>query len=140
MRLCINPGCQNPENPDTRMYCQDCQSDLLIEGQYVVLRFIREGGFGRIYEVKHQDCKKILKILVDPDNTKVTKVFDIEREILGDPDITGVPKLFDSFKYLPKNSGQSIPCIIMQKISGQNLEEWLEGRNNRPINLRLALN
>lgn len=140
MRLCINPGCQNSGNPDNLMSCQECQSDLLIDGQYVVRKLIDEGGFGRIYEVEDQESERILKILARPDDTKAKDLFLLEKTILEDRNITGVPKLFDYFEYTAKDSDQNIPCIVMQKIEGLNLEKWLHERNDKPINPNRALN
>lgn len=140
MRLCINPSCKKPENSDDCMSCQDCQSDLLLDGQYIVLKFISKGGYAKIYEVKDSGNKKILKVLTRVSDNTARHLFKLEKDILKDPDITGVPKLFDYFEYQAHNSNQSIPCIIMQRINGLNLEDWLQKRGNKPINPKRAVN
>ncbi|EDX73493.1 hypothetical protein MC7420_3667 [Coleofasciculus chthonoplastes PCC 7420] len=42
MSLCINPKCQNSDNPDNLLYCQSCQSELLLEGRYRVISLLVE--------------------------------------------------------------------------------------------------
>lgn len=52
MSLCINPNCQNSDNPDNLPRCQSCDSELLLEGRYRVTHLLSDkGGFGKTFEV-----------------------------------------------------------------------------------------
>ncbi|MEH2255798.1 4-Cys prefix domain-containing protein [Nostoc sp.] len=48
MSLCINPNCQNTDNPDNLLRCQSCGSELLLEGCYRETRPIGQGGFAKV--------------------------------------------------------------------------------------------
>ncbi|MDF5740222.1 MULTISPECIES: 4-Cys prefix domain-containing protein [unclassified Nostoc] len=65
MSLCINPNCQNTDNPDNLLRCQSCGSELLLEGRYRVTRLVSDkGGYGDIYEVRDRSSiPKVLKVL-----------------------------------------------------------------------------
>ncbi|MEH2297540.1 MAG: 4-Cys prefix domain-containing protein [Nostoc sp.] len=65
MSLCINPNCQNPDNPDNLLRCQSCGSELLLEGRYRVTRLLSDqGGYGDIYEIRDRSgIAKVLKVL-----------------------------------------------------------------------------
>lgn len=63
MSLCINPKCQNPDNHNL-LYCQSCQSELLLEGRYRVISLLGEGGFAKTYEVSDRTTiPKVIKVL-----------------------------------------------------------------------------
>jgi hypothetical protein len=63
MSLCINSQCANPQNSDNILFCQACGSELLLKGQYRVIRQLGEGGFGKIFEVNQNNLLKFLKLL-----------------------------------------------------------------------------
>jgi serine/threonine protein kinase len=44
---CFNPGCLKPENSDNAVYCQSCESFLLLHQRYQGLQLLGKGGFGR---------------------------------------------------------------------------------------------
>lgn len=60
MSLCINPNCQNPQNPHNLLFCQYCGSELLLKGEYRVMRQLGEGGFGKTFDVSHNNILKVL--------------------------------------------------------------------------------
>lgn len=64
MSLCINPHCQNPNNPDIVLRCQNCDSELLLERCYRVARLLGEGGFAKTYEVSNRGILQVLKVLI----------------------------------------------------------------------------
>lgn len=53
--LCINEKCSSRENLGERIYCQSCDSNLLLDGNYRVLKQLGEGGYGKAYEVLDSD-------------------------------------------------------------------------------------
>jgi serine/threonine protein kinase len=141
MSLCINPHCQNPDNPDNVnvMYCQSCGSYLLLEGRYRVMRLLGEGGFAKTYEVSDRtSIPKVLKVLTK-NQSKAVEQFQREAEVLIRLNHPGIPQGEESFIFFPQNSQELVHCLVMEKIEGENLLEWLKNRNNRPISERQAV-
>ncbi|MEQ9233272.1 protein kinase domain-containing protein [Coleofasciculus sp. E2-BRE-01] len=139
MSLCINPKCQNPDNPDHRLYCQSCQSELLLEGRYRVISLLGEGGFAKTYEVSDRTTiPKVIKVLSKNEPKRVEQ-FQREAQVLTRLHHPGVPKAEESFTFYPKDSQEPVYCLVMEKIEGENLEKWLENRGNRSISEKLAV-
>jgi serine/threonine protein kinase len=141
MSLCINPQCQNPDNPDNVnvMYCQSCGSYLLLEGRYRVMRLLGEGGFAKTYEVSDRtSIPKVLKVLTK-NQSKAVEQFQREAEVLTRLNHPGIPQGEESFIFFPQNSQELVHCLVMEKIEGENLLEWLKNRDNRPISERQAV-
>jgi len=139
MSLCINPKCQNPDNPDNPLYCQSCQSELLLEGRYRVISLLGEGGFAKTYEVSDRTTiPKVIKVL-SKNEPKPVEQFQREAQVLTRLHHPGVPQAEESFTFYPNNSQEPVYCLVMEKIEGENLEKWLENRDNRPISEKLAV-
>ncbi|MEP0855964.1 serine/threonine-protein kinase [Trichocoleus sp. DQ-U1] len=140
MSLCINPHCQNPQNPDSLMRCQSCDSYLLLEGQYRVTNLLSDkGGFGDTYEVSDPSgTPKLLKVL-KKNQPKAVEQFQREAQVLSRLNHPGIPQGEQYFTFYPHNTQQPVHCLVMEKIEGENLQEWLEKRSNRPINENLAI-
>lgn len=138
MSLCINPNCQNTDNPDNLLRCQSCGSELLLEGCYRVTRPIGQGGFAKTFEVSDRGKLKILKVLT-LNQTKVVSLFQQEAEVLKRLNHPGIPNAEEYFKFFPQNSQEPVHCLVMDKIEGENLHEWLEKRGNRPISQKQAI-
>ncbi|PSB28542.1 septum site-determining protein, partial [filamentous cyanobacterium Phorm 46] len=56
MSYCLNPTCQNPQNPGDAELCQSCGSKLLLTNEqspsasrYRTIKPIAQGGFGRTF-------------------------------------------------------------------------------------------
>ncbi len=142
MIYCINPKCEQQENPSHLNYCQACGSQLLLKGRYRVLHHLKTGGFGQTYEVDDNGTKKVLKVLRQEQFThpeqieKVVALFKQESEVLSQLNHPGIPKVEpDSyFSYLPQNRQQPpVHCLVMEKIDGLNLDEWFNQRDYQPI-------
>lgn len=143
MSLCINPKCPQSDNPanNNQRFCQSCGSELLIGGRYRVKKILSDkSGFGKIYEVEEAGIPKILKVLKDElnDNPKAVELFQQEAVVLGQLNHPGIPKEEGYFTFSTKN-GSLLHCLVMEKIDGINLQEWLQQRGNRPINQDQAL-
>ncbi|GEM_PF-7101053 len=134
MSYCINPNCKNPQNSDNQLFCSSCGSELLIQGTYHVVKLLGSGGFGNTYEINGGGETKVLKVLTHGAE-KALELFKREAEILGKIDHQGVPKVDENgyFLYSPKNATEPLHCLIMQKIEGMNLRQYLEQKNNQPI-------
>ncbi len=143
MQLCINPSCPKPDDPknDNNRFCQSCGSEVLLQGRYQVMRLLSDkSGFGKIYEAYERGTPKILKVLKENLNSddKAVELFEQEAAVLGQLNHPGIPKVDGYFPNQTRN-GLSLHCIVMEKIEGLNLEEWLQQQGNRPISQEQAI-
>ncbi|WP_051470079.1 serine/threonine protein kinase [Fischerella sp. PCC 9605] len=165
MSYCINPKCRNRHNPNNFYKCQACGNDLLIQGQYRLVKPLRDLDLSPYFDVFEAAIQtqpvfpalahvaalfrkptakvtssepKVLKVLKKNDHEKYTKLFKQEAEILTNLRHPGIPKaeLDDSFPWRLKD-GQQLQCLVMEKIEGDNLEDWV--RQNGKISEQLAL-
>jgi eukaryotic-like serine/threonine-protein kinase len=140
MSYCINPNCRQPQNSKQSLFCQACGSELLLEGCYRVLRPLGGGGFATTYEVDDSGTQKVLKVLFNTD-PKAVELFQQEAEVLKQLNHPGIPKVESDgyFVYFPRNIKQPLHCLVMEKIEGMNLEQYMTQRNHQPIGERAAL-
>lgn len=135
MSLCINPRCKQPNNSDTTIFCQGCGSELLLDGRYRVVRELGQGGFGITYEIIDFNSHSwVLKVLMD-NHPKYIELFQQEAQVLSILNHPGIPKidLDGYFLYFPTGTEESLHCLVMEKIEGLNLSDYIEQRGNRPI-------
>lgn len=141
MSLCINPECPKPNNSDTTIFCQGCGSELLLDERYRVIREIDHGGFGTTYEIIDVDsCLWVLKVLTD-NHPKYVELFQQEAQILSVLNHPGIPKIdVDGyFLYFPSQQKEPLHCLVMEKIEGLNLQEYIHQRGDRPIKPKTVL-
>ncbi|MEH2039028.1 serine/threonine protein kinase [Nostoc sp.] len=138
MTLCINPHCSRPQNSENILFCQACGSELLLEGRYRVTRQLGAGGFAKTFEVNHANTLKVLKVLM-LDDAKAVSLFQQEAQVLSHLNHPGIPKGDGYFTFSPKNSQAPLHCLVMEKIEGLDLYQYMEQRGNRPIDEKLAL-
>jgi serine/threonine protein kinase len=139
MSLCINPSCLSHENSDTQLFCESCGSELLLDGRYRVMCLLGKGGFGKTYEVSdHQGCPKVLKVLTNND-AKYVELFQREAQVLFRLRHHGIPQVESNsyFVFIPRNRPEPLHCLVMEKIEGLNLQQYLQQRGN-PIDQKLA--
>jgi len=143
---CINPHCKqadhpNNNDPNTR-FCQICGSELLLNGQFRVSRLLSQNtGFGYIYEAFKGFSASILKVLKPEWNNqpKAIDLFKREYEVLAElrnQGVTGIPKVESFFEYQTRE-GLILYCLVMEKVEGIDLEQWVN--NNGKINQNQAL-
>ncbi len=143
MSFCINPVCPKPNHPDNdeNRFCQSCGSQLELLKRYRVLRLLSDKtGFGKVYDAYEQDTPKILKVLKEDlsSDAKAVELFQQEAAVLGHLNHPGIPKVDGYFQYQTRN-GLLLHCIVMEKIEGLNLEQWLRQQQNRPISQEQAV-
>jgi len=142
MTLCINPRCPKPDdNPDNILFCLGCGSELLLQGRYKVIRYLGGGGFGKTYEIKERNKNlKVLKILHN-NFPKAIELFQREAEVLSQLNYPGIPQVEDDgyFVFHPRNSQEPLHCLVMEKIEGMDLYEYIKQREYRPIDERMAM-
>src|SRR4028119_301465 len=151
MSYCINPNCSNRLNLNDLETCQTCSTKLLINERYQVVQPLRVGQLynSEVFEVKdfnEQGTLKVLKSLaIKPNNSKLNELFEKEAQALiwlssewqkhpGIPEVK--PDAY--FIFGLGNGFRKLQCLVMEKIEGQNLEQWLE--ENQPISQDKALN
>ncbi|TAF02947.1 MAG: serine/threonine protein kinase [Nostocales cyanobacterium] len=137
MTLCINPVCPENNHPDNdeNRFCQSCGSQLELLGRYRVLRLLSDKtGFSKVYEAYQQDIPKILKILKEElaNDSKAVSLFQQEVNVLEQLHHPGIPQGEGYFPYQTR-TGLTLHCMVMEKIEGPNLEQWLKQQQNRPI-------
>lgn len=143
MLYCINPHCPKPLDPANTgdRICRNCGSQLWLQDRYRVIRQLGKGGFGKTFEVDDKGTLKVLKILTD-NTPKAIELFRQEAKVLSQLKNAGIPKVEADgyFTILPKNSSEPLHCLVMEKIGGVNLEQWMESRNYQPLPETQALN
>ncbi|MCU0543917.1 MAG: protein kinase [Oscillatoriaceae cyanobacterium Prado104] len=104
------------------------------------------GGFGDIFEVDDGGTIEVLKVLNldnfhDPNTKrKATILFQREAEFLMKQKHPGIPRVeTDGYFTWPEGSSPALPCLVMEKIPGKNLQEWMQERGDRPITAASAI-
>jgi eukaryotic-like serine/threonine-protein kinase len=140
--FCVNPRCPNPHQVDTKLFCEACGSELLLDGRYRVIQEIGGGGFGKTYEVQDagDNVNKLLKVLIN-DQPKAIELFQREAVVLSSLNHPGIPKILPDayFEFLPRGALMPLRCLVMEKIEGLNLEQYLQQLGNRPLDQKLVL-
>lgn len=72
MSYCINPHCPKPVDPANanNCICRNCESEILLQGRYRVLKQLGEGGFGETFEVDDCGTTKVLKVPTSLNSSK----------------------------------------------------------------------
>ena len=147
MSLCINPQCPQPERPENEVqqFCQSCHSELILQGRYRVMRLISDkSGFGNVYEAFERNVPKLLKVLKEEcgSNPKALNLFRQEALVLSQLAHPSVPAVEADgyFQYFPNQSSEPLHCLVMEKIDGLNLREWMRQQGHNPISEKQALN
>ncbi len=146
MSLCINPRCPQPSDPlnANNNICRNCGSELLLQQRYRVIRLLSDtSGFGTVYEADDQGELKILKVLKEHLNaqSKAVELFQKEAIVLSQLRHPGIPRVEEDgyFTFLVRDSDNLFHCLVMEKIEGLNLEQWMHNRGNEPITPEQAL-
>jgi serine/threonine protein kinase len=87
-------------------------------------------GFGVVYEAFEGFTAKILKVLQEKWNNepKAVELFKREYDVLLElsrQNVTGVPRSDAYFQYSTRE-GKRLHCLVMEKVEGINLEQWLK--------------
>ncbi len=106
------------------------------------------GGFGKTYEVRdgvphtlseHDSSLKVLKVLIN-NHPKYVELFQREAQVLSKLKHPGIPKAQANayFIFTPRHRSEPLHCLVMEKIEGLNLQQYLEQRGS-PIGEKLAI-
>ncbi|VXD11430.1 serine/threonine protein kinase [Planktothrix paucivesiculata] len=142
MSYCLNPKCPNPTDSanENQSTCCQCGSNLLLEGRYRVIKQLGGGDFIKTFEIDDQGKCKVLKVLLK-NNPKGVALLKQQAEVLSQINYPGLPKVDPDgyFTYFPRGSCENLHCLVMEKIEGQNLQDWMKERKKEPISQELAL-
>ncbi len=142
MSYCLNPKCNQPSDPKNanELFCINCGAELILQQRYRVIQLLGKGGCGEIFEIDDNGSRKVLKRLYSKD-AKIISLFKQEAKVLSKLRHPGIPKVESNgyFQYQIEGSRKVMHCIVMEKIEGLNLNEWLEQRNNQPISEAQAI-
>ncbi len=133
---CINPDCAHPNEPGATEVCQWCGTALLLADRYQVIRPLQAERHPlssiALFEVIDQSAEnqlKVLKVLYEPSRARIARL-EQEYNVLTLLDAPGkIPRAdLDGFFSVPTPS-LSVHCLVMEKIAGQPLNQWLEAGN-----------
>lgn len=143
MSYCLNPKCPKPDDPDNqdKSVCRQCGSELLLQGRYRITAPLGGGGFGKTFEVDDakDNSRRVLKVLLKS-HPKAVSLFKQEADVLCRLNHPGIPRVDKDgyFTFSPANSKDIYHCLIMEKIEGANLQDWMKSRG-KPITQEQAL-
>ncbi|MCF2146394.1 bifunctional serine/threonine-protein kinase/ABC transporter substrate-binding protein [Desmonostoc muscorum LEGE 12446] len=150
MSYCLNPKCPNPAdlmNANGNIFCRNCGENLLLKNKYRLIKLLGSGGFSRTFEVEDNGIKKVLKVLNlslfsdDDKKSKIVDLFKREAEVLIRLNNSGIPQVEPDgyFELNFPNCPEPLYCLVMEKIEGLNLQQWLKNRDHKPITPELAI-
>ncbi|WP_373535286.1 protein kinase [Microcoleus sp.] len=150
MIYCINPQCEQRENPAAAQNCQACGTALLIADRYRIIKPARSPNPARptdILEVEdlgtgenEWGTVKIFKVFKHSHNPDLLRFFQQEARVLiwlGGK--AGVPQV-EPDGYFPiklANNSQKLCCLAMERIDGVNLTEFLT--TNQQVSQTIAV-
>ncbi|MGH8000294.1 MAG: protein kinase domain-containing protein [Brasilonema sp.] len=118
---------------------------MLLQGRYRVICQIGGGGFGKVFEVDDGGTAKVLKVLsLERFHNPIIKqkaiaLFQREAELLGRFKHPGIPRVeSDGYFTWSDGNGEPLHCLVMEKIPGSNLQQWLQDRGNQPLTTEQA--
>jgi CHASE2 domain-containing sensor protein/tRNA A-37 threonylcarbamoyl transferase component Bud32 len=138
MSYCINPKCLNRYNADDLERCLSCSSSLVINERYRLikpLRKLNQQHSTEIFEIDNLGTIKVIKILTSK-RQRLIELFEQEAELLQKFQNQHIPRVYAYFVFSLDN-GQKLRCLVMEKIIGQNLQDWIE--QNNPLVEALAI-
>ncbi len=122
---------------DTSRFCANCGSELLLAGNFKVIKQLDCNALCRTYEVNEvgSNITKILKVSKSNESLQKTA------EVLQQLNHPGIPKVEKNgyFIYLPRTQTSPLYCLVMEKIEGVNCTEYLAKQDNQPIDETLFL-
>ncbi|MHC5861405.1 protein kinase domain-containing protein [Nostoc sp.] len=147
---CINPLCDQRQNPDNIENCLFCGTALLINDRIRLIKPLRAltqelFTYMEVFEVEDAGTQwnpvreqRIMKVLRwgSPKMVELIEQEALTLQLIHHPRI---PKstLDDFFTFVPNDTQLTLRCLVMDKVEGQSLEKWIEF--NGRISQSLAL-
>ncbi|MGL5061516.1 MAG: protein kinase domain-containing protein [Microcoleus sp.] len=134
INYCINPKCQQRQNPEGLENCLACNTPLLINNRYRAVKMLYQKDRTEIFELQDLvfgaagwEFPKILKVLTDDRDPNLVRLFQQEELILRGLKHHGIPKVFPGGYFTVEISCDTLlHCLAMEQIHGDNLEELLK--------------
>ncbi|MBD2357963.1 serine/threonine protein kinase [Tolypothrix sp. FACHB-123] len=143
--LCINLKCLHKPKNFNEIYCEDCGSDLLLNGRYRVIgilnqRQIKESMVYDAIDTIDGGNPKVIKVLYT-DNEEAISRFNRGAYVLVKHWFPGLPQV-DPGGYFPINIANQMVayCLVMEKIGGFDLQQLLESGNHRFLSEQQVIN
>lgn len=145
---CINPQCQQRQNPETERVCQSCGTPLFVGDRYRLispLRPLNQTPSTELFEVEDwgdnaetHNSVKVLKVLKPTKNQALIRLFEQEARVLTALKHPQIPTVDPYSPFLVTlKSGTILRCLVQEKIEGINLEQWVTKQS--PISNHQAL-
>ncbi|HEY9599792.1 MAG TPA: serine/threonine-protein kinase, partial [Cyanophyceae cyanobacterium] len=119
---------------------------MLLQNRYRILKRLGKGGFGQALEVDDRGTLKVLKVLnlerfQSPESKqKAISLFQREATVLSRLKHPGIPRVEpDGYFMQVSNTGEELHGLIMEKIEGQTLKQWMESHDSQPVTQAQAL-
>lgn len=119
---------------------------LVLRDRYRVLRPLSQGGFGQTFEVEDGSDRKVLKVLNlrrfqnRDSQQKAIDLFQREAAVLSRLNHPGIPRVEpDGYFTWPEGQRDHLHCLVMEKIAGRNLQQWLGTQSETAISESLAI-
>ncbi|NEO60759.1 MAG: protein kinase [Moorea sp. SIO4G2] len=136
MTYCLNPKCQNPQNPNQARFCAYCGHRLRLGGRFRALRLISIGGMGRTFlgvdEADDSKTKCIIKqlSLQNQDTNNAQKAAESFRQEATRLQVLGqhpqIPELLAYFEADHQLGIPGEPALVHKYIEGESLATELE--------------
>jgi len=123
---------------------------MRVQNRYRIVEKLGSGGFGEVFAVRDEKYShkvkviKVLKVLnlehIPPsEKEKAIALFQREAKVLSHLNHPGIPKVETDGYFTIEHDRETIHCLVMEKIVGENLLTWLQQRDRQPIASSLAI-
>lgn len=140
---CINPNCPDPQRSAEANQCLACGAPLLFHG-YQAIALIEKTQHSEIFEVVAENndggtIRRIMKVIqAETSDRKRIELFEREYAVLSWLNHPNIPRVdLDDFFRVSVPNGHEMLCLVMQKMEGETLEQWIT--QNGPISEKMAL-
>lgn len=121
--------------------CKSCGTPLLVRDRYRLLQPLRPLNphyYTEVFEVGDRNSRKVMKILKSHHPELVNR-FEREAMTLQELNHPRIPtvEFDDYFTFTPANQSQPLHCLVMEKIEGKNLDQYIA--HHGPISSNIAL-
>lgn len=151
MSYCINPFCEHRQNPDSIENCLSCGTSLLINNRIRLIKPLRNlpdnpFTYFDVFEVEDAGTQwnlgrkqRVIKILKwnSPNLIKLIEQESLALQLIQHPNIPKSSTLEDYFEFVLNKNSLILHCLVMDKIEGEDLEQWI--KNNARISQSIAL-